>query len=143
MEEEKPKESRFKSLFIAFAILLAFFIVSKVISKISSNPAKISYEKRCAECHGLNGEGLKEMLPPLANSDWLRNNQNKIACAIKHGIKGNIIVNGKEYDIDMLGEENIQDIEITNIINYINTSWNNNIPTKSNSEVIEDLKNCN
>jgi len=111
--KEKPKESKKKTIIIAFAILLAFYLISKLISSISSNPAQISYEKRCADCHGKDGKGVKEMLPPLADSDWLVKNQDKIACIIKHGIKDKIIVNGKTYDIEMLGQDNIQDIEIT------------------------------
>lgn len=143
MEEEKKIESKKKGILIAFAILLAFFLVSKMLSGISSNPSQIAYENRCASCHGINGEGVKEMIPPLANSDWLVNNQNILACVIKHGIKGPMIVNGKEYDIEMLGQKKLQDIELTNIINYINTSWGNTIPTMKNVEVIEALKACN
>ena len=142
IQENKPKESRWKTVVFAFAILLAFYFISKILSTISTNPAKTSYEKRCAKCHGKRGEGVKEMLPPLANSDWLQNNQDKIACIIKNGIKDKITVNGKSFDIEMLGQENIKDIEITNIINYINTSWNNNITVKTNNEVLDDLKKC-
>ena len=75
-------------------------------------------------------------------ADWLVNNQASIACIIKHGVKGPLLVNGNEYDIEMLGQKMIQDIELTNIINYINTSWGNNIPTMKNIDVIEQLKKC-
>lgn len=142
MEEEKKSDNKLKTILIAFAVLLAFYIVSETISRISSNPAQISYEKRCAECHGIDGKGLKDMLPPLANSDWLENNQDILACIIKNGMKGEIIVNNKNYNIEMLGQDKIYDIEVTNIINYINTSWGNEIATKKSSKVTEELKNC-
>ncbi len=141
MEEEK-KESKKKGVLVAFAVLLAFFIVSKLLSGISTNPAQISYENRCAECHGIDGKGLKDLVPPLANADWLNENQDILACVIKNGIKGDILVNGKQYDIEMLAQKNIQDIEITNIINYINTSWGNSIKPKKNTSVVQDLKEC-
>lgn len=142
MEEQKKMESKKKGIIIAFAILLAFFLVSKMLSGIASNPSQIAYENKCASCHGLEGEGIKEMIPPLASADWLVNNQASIACIIKHGVKGPLLVNGNEYDIEMLGQKKIQDIELTNIINYINTSWGNNIPTMKNIDVIEQLKKC-
>lgn len=141
-ETAKKTESKKKGIFIAFAVLLGFFLVSKALSGISTNPSQIAYENKCASCHGLEGEGVKEMIPPLANSDWLVNNQEILACVIKNGVKGPMIVNGKEYDIEMLGQEKMQDIELTNIINYINTSWGNTIPPVKNVAVIEQLKNC-
>lgn len=147
MEEQQEittnkSESKKKGIFIAIAILLAFFLVSKMLSSIANNPSQIAYENRCASCHGVDGLGVKEMIPPLANSDWLVNNQDILACIIKHGVKGPMIVNGKEYDIEMLGQKKLQDIELTNIINYINTSWGNNIPIVKNVDVIEQLKTC-
>ena len=141
-EEEKKQTSKKKSIVIALIVLLAFYLISKSLSSISNNPAKISYEKRCASCHGIDGKGLKEMIPPLADSDWLKNNQDILSCIIKNGIKDTITVNGVKYDIEMLGQKNIQDIELTNIINYINTSWGNSISTKKNVEVIQELKKC-
>ena len=86
MEEQKKMESKKKGIIIAFAILLAFFLVSKMLSGIASNPSQIAYENKCASCHGLEGEGIKEMIPPLASADWLVNNQASIACIIKHGV---------------------------------------------------------
>ena len=142
-KEQKQVESKKRGVIIAFSILLAFFLVSKLLSSITTNPAQISYEKRCASCHGMDGKGTLGLIPPLADADWLRKNQNILACVIKNGIKGKITVNQTEYDIDMLPQVNIQDIEITNLINYVNTSWGNNIKTVKNSEVVESLKSCN
>jgi mono/diheme cytochrome c family protein len=143
MEEQKKTESKKKGVLMAIAVLLAFFFVSKLLSGIATNPSQIAYENKCASCHGLEGEGVKEMIPPLANSDWLVNNQETIACVIKYGVKGPMLVNGKEYDIEMLGQKKMKDIELTNIINYINTSWGNTISPMKNVAVIEQLKNCN
>ncbi len=139
---EEKIENKKKTIIIAFAILLGFYMLSEFVSMMSSNPAQISYEKKCASCHGLKGEGLKNMIPPLANSDWLKNNQDRLTCIIKNGINEKIMVNGLEYNIEMLGNEKMQDIEVTNIINYINTSWGNTIPTKKNKKVIQELRDC-
>ena len=49
--------------------------MGKILSMISTKPAQQSYESHCASCHGVEGEGLKDLIPPLANADWLAENQ--------------------------------------------------------------------
>lgn len=130
-----------KTLLYAFVILVFFFVVSKILSRISTKPAQQSYEKHCGSCHGLQGEGLKDLIPPLAGSDWLAKNQENLVCAIRYGIKGEIQVNGKTYEQTMDGVK-LNDIQLYNIINYINTSWGNQLPLTSTESVLDDLKEC-
>jgi len=88
------------------------------------------------------GEGLGRLIPPLANSDYLRQHQNQIACLIRNGISDTIMVNGIQYDIPMEGIKNLSNAEIGNIINFINQAWGNNIVFKSPVEVDRELENC-
>ena len=37
----------------------------------------IIYQKKCVRCHQENGEGKLKKYPPLAKSDFLRNNRAK------------------------------------------------------------------
>ncbi|MGB0885504.1 MAG: c-type cytochrome [Chitinophagales bacterium] len=142
MENEiQDKKGMKKTILVAFAILIGFFVISKILSSISSDPAQQSYEKHCASCHGVNGEGLKDLIPPLANADWLLENQDKFACIIKNGISGNLVVNGKTYNQAMDGK-NLNDVQIYNIINYINQSWGNDIAVITTEDVQKQLLNC-
>ena len=100
------------------------------------------YENLCAGCHGEDGVGLLALVPPIAGSDYLKNHRDSLACIIKYGLTGPIVVNGRTFEGEMIGYVDLKPVEIVNIINYINHSWTNNEPEMSLSEVEEDLKNC-
>ena len=44
------------------------------------------YQAFCSNCHMDNGEGLRSLYPPLANSDYLEKNHDQLACIIANGI---------------------------------------------------------
>ena len=88
-----------------------------------------------------DGTGLAALIPPLAGSDYYRNNQNKIACIILNGQVDSIIVNGRLYNQKMEGIP-MSEIQITNLINYINSAWGNNIKVKTLKEVEDDISLC-
>lgn len=100
------------------------------------------YRIHCANCHMENGEGLGQLIPPLANSDWLKNNRNVAACIIRNGLSDTIQVNGKTYSQQMPKNLVLSETEITNILNYVATAMNDTLPVWSIPEVVEDLKKC-
>src|SRR5688500_18105154 len=55
------------------------------------------YIKHCSNCHQSNGTGLGLVYPPLHQSDYMKNNLEQVLCLMKHGMKGEITVNGKTY----------------------------------------------
>jgi hypothetical protein len=90
-----------------------------------------------------DGSGLGSLYPPVAASDYLKSNAEKIPCIIKNGLAGEISVNGKKYNgQNMIGFPNLNEVEITNLINFLNTNFGNKIPTKSLAEVKKSLENC-
>jgi mono/diheme cytochrome c family protein len=141
MEEEK-KENKRKTVIIAFAVLAGFYLLTKVLNSISPNAGKQTYELHCGGCHGNDGKGLGGIVPPLADADWVKNHQDDLACVIKNGMKGEVTVNGKTYDQEMLGLPYLSEIQITNIINYINSSWGNDYGFVKVQTVEEQLKKC-
>ncbi|HEU5292598.1 MAG TPA: cytochrome c, partial [Cyclobacteriaceae bacterium] len=54
------------------------------------------YIKHCSNCHQANGTGLGLVFPPLNQSDFMDKNFEQVLCLMKHGIKGELIVNGKK-----------------------------------------------
>ena len=99
------------------------------------------YMAHCANCHMEDGKGLAKLIPPLANSDYLKLNQDLVPCIIRHGQTGEITVNGVIYDQVMLGEK-YTDIQINNMINYINSAWGNDIPPVIITQTKERLLEC-
>lgn len=70
------------------------------------------------------GQGIPEIYPPLANSDWLSTKRAATLHAVKYGLNGEIKVNGKTYNNSMfdLGLSNQQ---IADVLNYVMNSWGN------------------
>ena len=127
---------------LSFIGLLIIVLISNCDYQPYSQGAEL-YNHFCANCHMEDGKGLKMIIPPLANADYLKNKQVEIPCLIKNGIKGPIIVNGKTYQTEMAGIPSLNDIQINNIINYINNAWGNNYGDSNVKKVNEYLENCN
>src|SRR5687768_9195396 len=69
------------------------------------------YEKNCQSCHGLKGEGLGKLYPPLTDTVYLSDNRSKLACIIKNGLSGTIEVNNVSYETEMPGNKDLADID--------------------------------
>ena len=100
------------------------------------------YKQYCANCHLDNGEGLAGLIPPLAGADYLRNNREKLPCIVRHGLEGEIVVNGRKFSEQMAGIKTANDVEITNVLNFINNAWGNQNGVYKLEEVQQFLKNC-
>lgn len=131
-----------KTAIYVLLLLLGLFLLGKILKSISPNAGQQSYELHCAGCHGKDGKGLGLIVPPLANADWVEKNQDQLACIIRYGMIGEVEVNGQKYNQEMLGLDYLSEIQITNIINYINSSWGNNYSFKKVSEIEARLKEC-
>ena len=91
------------------------------------------YRTHCSNCHQEEGTGLGQLIPPLAQSDYLLADVDRTLCLIKHGLRGEIIVNGQSYQQPMPANETLRDIEIAQIATYIYNHWGHAkgyIPTK-------------
>ena len=130
---------------ITIFALLTFTTAATFIA-CDENPYKqgrVLYEVNCGNCHGLNGEGLGELIPPLVKADYLIQHKTEIPCMIIKGIKGEITVNNKKYGTNVMPpNDKLTDFEITNILNYINASWGNNKEFIILNNVRDNLKNC-
>lgn len=113
-------------------IIFAIAFVACSETKTNNNSTKFKqyfvqgeqlYAKHCSNCHQSNGTGLGLVYPPLAQSDFMKNNFEQVLCLMKHGIKGEIIVNGKNYVQPMPGVQSLTDLEIAEIATYIYNSW--------------------
>ncbi len=125
-------------VFMGFLLLLTFWACEQQ----PYQQGKILYTNFCENCHMADGTGLKGLIPPLAGADYLAKSPETVPCIIRAGIKGKLNVNGQVYETEMAGIERLTEFEITNIINYIHTSWGNNLPIVQHPQVRELLKQC-
>ena len=102
---------------------------------------RILYQAKCSNCHMENGAGLKKLIPPLAQSDYLKDLQ-KTICGIKHGIRGEIRVNQVLYNQPMPANEEFTDLEIAEVVTYIANSWDNQKGLIRINQVTRALKEC-
>ncbi|AKD05356.1 cytochrome c [Pontibacter korlensis] len=100
------------------------------------------YEQHCQSCHMEDGSGLKGLIPPLAQADYLQTHRDELPCIIRHGMEGSIVVNGVEYNKEMPGVESMRDDQMTNLLNYIQTNLGNNNQRYTMPEVEELLQAC-
>ena len=82
------------------------------------------YIVQCMSCHMENGEGIEDLYPPLAKSDYLMADKERSIDNVIHGVTGEIKVNGKTYNMDMTGFE-LSDGEVSDVLNYVRNSWGN------------------
>ena len=126
-------------------IALTFLVLLILLSGCggqSFQQGQILYQNFCANCHMDDGTGLAGNIPPLAGSGLVRTQQERIPCIIRYGQEGPIEVNGQVFNNPMAAIPQLSDIEITNIINYINHSWGNDFGYVKFEAVREALKRC-
>ncbi len=88
----------------------------------------------CAVCHGVNGEGLAGVYPPLAGSDWVNGSEEPLIKTLLHGLQGPIKVSGKEYSAAAMpgfgqfarSPFNWDDAKIARVLTYIRQAWGHN-----------------
>lgn len=97
------------------------------------------YADFCVTCHLDSGEGVKNAFPPLAKSDYLKNNREASIKGLKYGLKGKITVNGKVYNGNMTAQ-GLGDDEIADVMNYINHSWGNDFGKIVTEEEVGKIK---
>jgi len=79
----------------------------------------------CSVCHQANGEGLANVFPPLAKSDYIAGDPERLVEAILHGVSGKVTVNGAEYNSVMPPMNQLTDDEVANISTFVLNSWGN------------------
>lgn len=108
---------------------------------------KSLYESVCAGCHGINGEGIFRIAPPLVNSEWVTGSKDRLILLVLNGMKGPVIVNGKLYKEPEVQEvmpgfkdnPELTDKKLANILTYIRNAWNNEADPVTPSTV-KDLR---
>lgn len=85
----------------------------------------VVYAGNCAACHQANGMGLAGVFPPLADSRWVLENDERLIQILLHGIQGEMVVKGETYDGVMPAFPQLSDAELAAVLTYIRTSWGN------------------
>ena len=83
------------------------------------------YRANCVACHQPRGEGVTDLHPPLAGSEWVTGETQRLINVMLQGLEGKITVKGKEYYEVMPAQAHLSDQEIAAVLTYIRTSFGN------------------
>jgi mono/diheme cytochrome c family protein len=131
-----------KGAFAVGLLWMAFLLIGGSCGEDGFRSGRRIYQLKCANCHMDNGEGLAGLIPPLASSDYLATNRERLPCVVEYGLADTIYVNGMRYDERMQGIKGLNDIQICNLLNYIGQNWGNSVRTFDPKEVSVLLSGC-
>ncbi|MBX7115781.1 MAG: nitrite reductase, copper-containing [Myxococcaceae bacterium] len=122
-------------------------VATAVKSQATPAPAQAAAAKdgrtlflsNCAMCHQTEGQGIPNVFPPLAKSDFLANLANKsrkdLVALVLNGKTGKIVVNGTEYNGVMTPVAGLDDEALAAVLSYVSSAWGNQAPAFTANEV--------
>jgi nitrite reductase (NO-forming) len=120
-------------LFSVFAVLLFLYSCGDAPKEAATDGGPMAqptvasgkdiYMRNCASCHMAGGDGIANVYPPLAKSDYL-SDKNRVITQVMKGSSGEITVNGAKYNGTMPPQQ-LNDEEIASVLTYVFTSFGN------------------
>lgn len=93
------------------------------------------YYQYCGICHQQNGKGDSGRFPPLAESDWVTGDKERLIDVVLNGLEGPIEVNGVTYNSVMPQHSFLSDEDVATVLSYIRRSFGNEADSVRVSEV--------
>ncbi len=122
---------------LLFSSMTLYFIQQKTLQQ-SLEDGEAIYQDFCVQCHMSEGQGVPNAFPPLAKSDFLKNNLEQSLKGVKYGMRGPIKVNGKSYDGVMVAQ-GLDDEEVADVMNYVLSNWGNKLEAQITTAQIAEL----
>jgi mono/diheme cytochrome c family protein len=123
-------------------LLLALFLLTFLLitSCNTYTQGERIYQLKCANCHGINGEGLADLYPSISSSDIIKQNIKILPCII---IKGKFTLNDKGEKIsEMPPVHDMGDVELSNLLNYLQNKYGKKKETISMDSLIQWKSRC-
>ena len=126
-------------------LITVFFIsgtafVQTYSKKDSILKGKEVYSTFCQICHMADGKGQVGIYPPLAKADYLAKPAKNLINNIMNGQTGEIVVNGKKYNGQMLPHNFLTDEQIADVVNYMKNSWGNQSATVVTPAMVKKIR---
>ncbi len=115
----------------------------KVLTEDTRTKGAKLFRQICSSCHGMAGEGIQGMAPPLANSEHIAKIKN-LALIILYGLKGPVNVNGQLYEFNhampgLANNKTLTDEDIADIISYVSNAFSDR-PKGLKPDKIKELR---
>jgi nitrite reductase (NO-forming) len=82
------------------------------------------YATICVGCHQPDGRGLANTFPPLAQSDFLMGDKDRVVRVLLQGRSGQITVNGRTFN-NVMPKLPLTDEDIASALSYVRNSFGN------------------
>ena len=105
------------------------------ILTIERSGAEMLYYTYCSACHQENGRGDKARFPPLARTDWVTGDKERLISILLEGMEGEITVNDRIYNNVMPKHDFLDDAQIAEVLTYIRQNFGNNASSVNPDEV--------
>lgn len=102
------------------------------------------FSQTCQGCHGADGNGIKNLAPPLNHSGWVTGEKKRLISIVLYGLTGPVTVNNQHYDRanvsgdmpGLLNNPGFVESDVALLLSYIRNNWNN----KAGDISTEDIK---
>ncbi len=95
------------------------------------------YMTYCAACHQRDGEGAPPRFPPVAGTDWVTGDKQRLISVIINGLEGPIVVRGETYNFPMPQHGFLSDEDVASVATYIRQNFGNDASEVTVEEVRE------
>ena len=114
-------------------------VLSKADQKLFDEGKALYYGAvACFSCHGNKGQGMPDLGPPLANSEWVTGDDKVLTSIMLFGMQGKITVNKKVYNPPLvmpgLGQA-FKDKQFAAIATFVRNAWGNKAKAVSEKSV--------
>ncbi|MFN8610646.1 MAG: copper-containing nitrite reductase [Vulcanimicrobiota bacterium] len=82
------------------------------------------FKQVCTACHQANAEGVPNVFPPLAKSDYLNADPNRAVDAILNGLQGEVTVNGTRFN-QVMPKLGLSDEQTAAVVTYVVNNFGN------------------
>lgn len=114
-------------------MLTRFVLAAALLAAVSSGAladaaarGKDLYTQTCIACHLPEGQGIDKVNPPLAKSDWVTGDADRLIRVVLHGVQGAITVNDQPYFGLMPGHAPmLDDNQVADVLTYVRASFGN------------------
>lgn len=83
------------------------------------------YNSTCAMCQQADGQGVPNLFPPLAGSEWVTGDVARLADVPLKGLSGKITVKGVSYNGSMPALPSLTDADIAHVLTFVRGTWGN------------------
>ncbi len=86
---------------------------------------KVVYDNYCLSCHMSNGLGAPGMNPPLAGTDWVLGDKDRLIKVVLQGLSEPVEIQGEIYQNIMASHSFLSDQHVADVLTFVRQSFGN------------------